>query len=64
MQVDYLWGERFNYWHIKAHWELIAIISVTREAETIVYQEEFVRSIAVAVEDLLTRLDCLSVLVH
>ena len=63
MQVDYLWGERFNYWYIEAHRELIAVISVPREAETIVYQKEFVRSIAVAVEDLLARLDRLSVLV-
>ena len=63
MQVDYLRGERFHYWYIHAHRELIAVISVPWEAKAVVYQEEFVRSIAVAVEDLLARLDCLSVLV-
>ena len=63
VQVDYLWRERFSYWYIEAHRELIAIVSVPWEAEAIVYQKEFVRSIAVAVEDLLARLDRLSVLV-
>ena len=63
MQVDYLWGERICYWDIEAHRELIAVISIAWEAETVVYQEELVGSIAIAVEDLLTRLYCLSVLV-
>ena len=64
MQVDYLWIESFRNRHIKAQWELIAIISVPWEAEAVIYQEEFVGSIAVAVVDLFTSLDGLTVLVY
>ena len=63
-QVDYLWRERTFYWHIETEWELVAVISVILDAEAVVYQQEFVGSFAIAVEDLLTRLNCPSVYVN
>ena len=40
--------------HIQPHWELQGIVRVSWEAETVINEQEFVRSVSIAVENLLS----------
>lgn len=62
-EIDKFRRENLVSVRVQAEWELIGVVAVTGEAESIVEQEELVRTIAIAVEDLISGLDCFPILI-
>ena len=62
-EIDNFWHKDFSYGSIKTHRELKRVVTISREAESVVEQQELVRAITIAVEDLLSSLHCFPILV-
>ena len=64
LKVDNIGNEDVTQGDVQSDRDLVAVIAVAWETEAVIEQQELVGAVAVAIKNLITCLECLSVLVH